>query len=293
MKHVNPHADVWVIHQDQACLLRQDPSPPGGWQQEMSMPFDEFLGSAIALSSFTQPDTRVFYNLQSGTTGNDNNPRSHSTEKHWLGIKEDPLRLLQAPTGRVQQDIKALRSMGKSAEVISCAEAVQFGRATPMMLMNPCEKKHLEKWLAACREGAGKHRANLSLFVSLWVKAEPAYQTLRLVAVCCTCLSLTIAHHLNEFQMRKQLDYFAQHVQETLKKGQEISVSISWPDWAIQLGKFGRDKRANLNAVNIHWNEDGHVHTQASLNRDRKRVPKGCTLETPQRANCSTKGLAR
>jgi len=293
MKHLNPHADVWVIHQDQACLLRQDPSAPSGWLQEMSIPFDEFLGSAIALSSFTQTDTRVFYNLQSNTTGKDNNSKPYTTEKHWLGIKKDPLRLLQAQAGRAQCDVKALRSMGKPPEVISCSEAIQFERATPMMLISPCEKKHLEKWLVACREGGGKHKTNFSLFKNLWIGAEPAYQTLRLVAVCCTLLTLAITHHLNEYQAGRQLDHFAQQVREALKKGQENSVDVAWPDWSVQLGKFGRDRRANLNAVRIHWNEDGHVHTQASLNRDRKRAPKGCSLETPQRATCSTKGLTR
>jgi len=293
MTHFNPHADVWVIHQDQACLLRQDASASTGWQQEMSMPLEEFLGSAIALSSFTQTDTQVFYNLQSGTAGTDKISGSHITDKYWLGIKEDPLRLLQARAGHSQRDIKALHTMGKKVQVISCTDPTQFERATTMMLINPCEKKHLEKWIAACKESGGNYKTHLGLLKNLWIKPEPAYQAVRLVAVCCTFLSLTIAHHLSEFQMRKQLDYFSQHVQDTLKKGQETSVSTSWPDWGIQLGKFGKDKRANLNAVNIHWNEDGHVYTQATLNKDRKRAPKGCTLETPQRASCSTKGLAR
>lgn len=296
MKHLNPHADVWVIHQDQACLLQHDPSAPTGWQQNMSMPLQEFLGSAIALSSFTQADTRVFYNLTPGNAGQDSNAHSHSAEQHWLGIHEDPLRLLQAVPGRAQQDIKALRSMGKTPEVVSCAEAVQFERATPMMRVSPCEKKHLEKWLAARREGSGMHKTSLGLLKNLWIKADPAYQTLRIVAVCCTVLTLAIAHYLSEYQTRRQLDDFAQQVREALKSGQENSansVSSAWPEWGLQLGKFGREKRANLNAVQIQWNEDGHVHTQANLNRDRKRVPKGCTLETPQRASCSTKGLTR
>lgn len=293
MKHLNPHADVWVIHQDQACLLQHDPSAPAGWRQEMSMSLEEFLGSATALSSFTQPDTRVFYNLKSVTAGKDHNAHPPPTERHWLGIAEDPLRLLKAPPGRAQQDIKALRSMGKNPEVISCAEAILFERATPMMLVGSCEKKHLEKWLAACHEGSGQFKTKLNLLKNLWIKAEPAYQTLRLVAVCSTVLTLTLAHHLNEYQSRRRLDDFAQQVRDALKNGPENPTSTAWPDWAIQLGKFGKDKRANLNAVQVHWNEDGHVHTLASLNRDRKRVPKGCSLETPQRANCSTKGLTR
>lgn len=293
MTHVNPHADVWLIHQDKACLLRQDPAAPSGWQQEMSMPFGEFMGSAIALSSFTQPDTRVFYNLSSNTANHESNRLSYLNEEHWLGIKEDPLRLLQVTAGDERQEIKSLQSMGKKAHVISCVDPAQFERATPMILINPREKKHLEKWLAARREGAGKHRANLGLLVNLWSKPEPAYQTLRLVAMCCTFFSLTIAHHMNEVQRSKELDYFAQDVQQALKKGQENSVSTAWTDWGIQLGKFGKDKRANLNAVNIQWNEEGHVYTQATLSKDRKRVPKGCTLETPRSATCSTKGLAR
>lgn len=293
MKHLNPHADVWIIHQDKACLLRQGLGAPVAWQQEMNMPLEEFMGSAIALSSFTQPDTRVFYNLQSSTAGQNNNRLLHPNEKNWLGLKEDPLRLLFAASGHEQQEIKSLQSMGKKVQVISCDDPVQFERATPLMLINSREKKHLEKWLAVRREGGGHHRANLGLLANLWIKPEPAYQTLRLVAVCCTFLSLVIAHQLNESQTGKQLEYFAQDVQQALTKGQETSVDTAWTDWGIQLGKFGKDKRANLNTVNIQWNEDGHVYTQATLSRDRKRVPKGCTLETARSATCSTKGLAR
>lgn len=293
MTRTNSHADVWVIDQDRACLLRHDATAPSGWQQEMNVPFEEFMGSAIALSSFSQSDTRVFYTLQSGTTGTGENNGAHLTETCWLGIKEDPLRLVQAHAGHSQRNIKALQTMGRKVNVISCTDPTQFERATPLMLTNPCEKKHLEKWIAASRENGRSHTTRLGLLKNLWVRPEPAYQTLRLVALCCTFLSLTIAHHQSEFQMRRQLDYFAQHMQVTLKNAQEISVSASWYDWGIQLGKFGKDKRANLNAVSIHWNEDGHVHTQATLNKDRKRVPKGCTLETSQRATCSTKGLTR
>ncbi|MCZ8016988.1 MAG: hypothetical protein O9274_14895 [Limnobacter sp.] len=293
MKHINPLADIWVIDQGKAWLLRQDPSNSTSWQKEMGISIEEFMGSAIALASFTHSDTLVFYNLQSGKATTDKTTVSEATEQFWVGIKQDPLRLLLKRAGHEQHEIKTLQSMGKKTQVISCADPALFERATPMMLINPNEQKHLEHWLAARKEGHGQQRSYLGLLANLWIKPQAAYQNLRLVAVCCTLFSLAVAHHVNEFKTDRQLNHFAHDVQEALKNSQETSENITWAEWGIQLGKFGKDKRANLNAVNIQWNEEGHVHTQATLNRERKRVPKGCTLETPRRASCSTKGLSR
>ena len=53
MKHINPLADIWVIDQGKAWLLRQDPSNSTSWQKEMGISIEEFMGSAIALASFT------------------------------------------------------------------------------------------------------------------------------------------------------------------------------------------------------------------------------------------------
>ena len=293
MKHTNPLADVWVIEQGKAWLLRQEPSNTISWQKEMGLPLEEFIGSAIALASFTHSDTRVFYNLQSNGAGTDKTTVLESTEKYWVGIKEDPLRLLLISAGQEQHEIKLLQSMGKKIQVISCADPALFERATPMVLANLNEKKHLESWLANRKEGHGQQRSGLGLLKNLWIKPQGAYQTLRLVAVCCTLSSLAIAHHVTEFKTDRQLDQFAHDIQEAVKNRPNTSVTMAWAGWGIQLGKFGKDKRANLNAVNIQWNEEGHVQTQATLNKERKRVPKGCTLETPRRASCTTKGLSR
>jgi hypothetical protein len=287
MKPIDIHADVWVVDQGLAWLLRQDSSVPSGWQKEMGMPLDEFIGSAMALSSFTQTETRVFYNLGPGKA-----LATHLTGKHWLGIKDDPLRLLHAAAGAEQQEIHALQHMGKKVSVIRCADPAQFELGTPMVLINPCEKANLESWVAACQGGSGKKLANAGLLKNLWIKPEPGYQLLRLVAVCCTALTLAMAHHLHDFLNSRQLDSLAKHVQQTLKTRPESTSSPAWKAWSTQLGKFGKEKRANLTAATIHWNEEGQVTTQTVLNKDRKRVPKGCTLENPRRANCSTKGLA-
>ena len=66
---------------------------------------------------------------------------------------------------------------------------------------------------------------------------------------------------------------------------------MSWQAWQTQLQKINTGKKANLLKLQWAWQTNGAIHTQATFEKPRKRVPKGCELLTPLIANCSTTGL--
>jgi N-acetylneuraminic acid mutarotase len=70
MNLIPMHADVWVIEQEHVFLFRQKNQQ---WTEELKLPYEEFSGSAVALSSFSLLDTAVYLNVFQQT----------STSKFW------------------------------------------------------------------------------------------------------------------------------------------------------------------------------------------------------------------
>lgn len=109
MNSAATHADVWVLEQELVLLFRQQDQH---WIEEMRLPYSEFIGSAIALSSFSLADTAVYLNVFQNT-----NTAAFWAEQRWAGVAEHPLRIIDAPvTAFHQQALTELRGMGKNAE---------------------------------------------------------------------------------------------------------------------------------------------------------------------------------
>jgi len=285
MKDISANADVWVIHENNALLFQQQ---EGVWQEKMSLPFDAFLGSAAALSSFTLTDTRVYLNL-----GASKNSEEHSAMYHWTNIEYDPLRLVEIPELPVhRRQRQSLASMGQTITVISTGKSSHFSRATPMMRVNDNELKHLGKWVTEQKNGAGKRITTLKLLVGLWRKPCTTYQQLRMVALTSTLTTALLMQLHSNQQIKIQEQQTRQHIQQTANKAQTNATPLSLEQWSNQISKFGKGNRANLNALNIHWHGNGHINTTVQLNRERKRVPKGCSLESSTHATCSAAPLA-
>lgn len=282
MKSTPMHADAWVIEQNQAILFRQKDQH---WEEEHRLPYDEFSGSAIALSSFSLPDTLVYLNVfQNNVAG------SLWTECLWAGLAEDPQRIVETQaTAFHQQVLTELRSMGKSVQVISSQKSEQFDRASQMALLNRHEFKHLKHFLNSRKSGAGPFLSSLHLYLGLWVKPTGAYQAIRGVAVGCVLGTFLLMNwHANQQQF-KQEKADLQQFKKSLMAQQRNVKAAPFEDWSAQIQKFGRGERANLRSLKMSWDEQGEILTTADLVRDRKRVPKGCTLNNPTQAQCSTK----
>ena len=285
MKPVSLHADVWVIHDNNALLFRHQ---NGGWHQQMNMPFDAFVGSATALSSFTLGDTRIYLNLVKPK-----NVKGHSAFYHWTSIEHDPLRLVDIPEPAVcQYQQKSLQSMGQTVTVISTDDPSSFARANPMARVNEVELKHLEQWVFGQKNGKGKLSAQLQLLASLWGKPGRTYQTLRAVALVCTIATAVLMQFHVHKQAGKQQKTTPQLVEHSIETNEPKSKPPLLEEWSTQISKFGKNDRANLTAMNIYWQDNGQINTTVQLNRERKRVPKGCALESPTHATCNTAGLA-
>ena len=285
MKPVSLHADVWVIHDNNALLFRHQ---NGGWHQQMNMSFDAFVGSATALSSFTLGDTRVYLNL-----GKQKSVKEHSAFYHWTSIEHDPLRLVDIPEpAACQHQQKSLQSMGQTVTVISTDDPSSFARANPMARVNEVELKHLEQWVFGQKNGKGQLSAKLQLLASLWGKPGRTYQTLRAVALVCTIATVMLMQFHGHKQAGKNKYTTPQFSEQATKTTGPKAKPLQLEEWSTQISKFGKSDRANLTAMNIYWQHNGQINTTVQLNRERKRVPKGCALESPTHAVCNTAALA-
>lgn len=282
MSTVSSNAEMWVVHENQALLFRQRDHQ---WHQEMALPFNEFLGSAAALSSFTLPDTTVYLNLKIQAT-----PEASGSEPCWVGVAQDPLRLIETQNdGHYRQQLQDIRAMGKVARVICTDKPQHFERGIEMMWVSTQEHHHLKHWVRMQKTGASKFSSHLQLCGALWLKAGSSHQHLRLATLACTAISLFAMHWHTGQQLEKQAHQIEKSILKSQAKAANAPSKVSFELWAEQINKFGRDNRANLQSLSIHWNSQGDVYSFAVLDRDRKRVPKGCTLENPVQVQCLAK----
>lgn len=281
MTSIPMHADVWVIEQNQAILFRQKDQQ---WIEEQRLPYSDFSGSAIALSSFSLPDTLVYLNVFQNNVAS-----SLWTEHHWAGIAEDPQRIIETPTTAFhQQVLTELRSMGKNIQVISSQKSAQFNRAVQMALIDTYEFKHLKNFLNSRKSGANQFLSSLCLYLGLWIKPAGYYQAIRGVAVACLLGTfLLMSWHANQQQLKHE-KASVQQFKKSLMAQPRNAKPASFENWLDQIRKFGRGERANLLSLKMSWDEQGEILTTADLVRDRKRAPKGCTLNNPTQARCST-----
>lgn len=286
MKHPTSNADVWVVDQGQVLLMRlrdQD------WFEEQRIPFDEFTGSAIALSSFSLPESQVYLNV----SRDEKNDRLVSGEC-WAGVGVDPIRVIQAPVDRLhQRTLVALTTMGATAQVICTSKPTQFSKATPMTLLNSQEFKHLERFISDSKSGSHIFPITLILYAMLWLKPGGQYQRMRLLSVICVLTAFfTMDWHAARHQPQNEIDTL-QRFQTVLKTTDTPAIPVPFSDWAVQIRKFGQAERANITSIKVSWNEQALISTKVDLERDRKRVPKACSLINPKQAECSTSGSSQ
>jgi hypothetical protein len=280
MKALPMHADVWVIDHEHALLFRQQDQQ---WVEELRLSYDEFNGSAIALSSFSLPDTVVYLNVFENKTEG-----GMWAEHYWAGIAEDPPRIIQTPARAFhQQALTELRSMGKNVQVICPQKPAQFDRAVPMALLNKHEYKHLKSFINSRKSGNHEFRSSLQLYLGLWLTPPGYYQAIRGVAAACLLGTfLLMSWHANQ-QQAKQDKANLQQLRNSLTTPASSAKEAPFAVWLEQIRKFGQNERANLLSLKMSWDEQGEILTHATLERDRKRVPKACSLNNATQVQCS------
>jgi hypothetical protein len=280
MKSISPNADVWFVQDEQVILFRQRDQV---WVIDLKLSFQDFLGSAVALSSFTLPDTCVVLNV--GTT------HLHSTsEFNWVGLAEDPLRCIYiGETNQTREQLRELKTLGKPVYVVSVEKPEQFTSASPLHWINADELKHFKNWIRDKKNGLNPLHTHLILYYRLWMKPGQRYQIFRCIALLTTlfCLAMTHWHTQQQFNVLSKNLHDQQ--QRSVMQISHIPIQIPITHWLEQISKFGTNQRANLTALNVYWNADGEIQTIVNLNRERKRVPKGCELTQANRAVCKLK----
>lgn len=282
MSTVSSHAEVWVVHDNQALLFRHSNTQ---WHQELALPFSDFLGSAAALSSFTLPDTIVYLNLKSQAK-----PEPSGLGQCWAGVAQNPLRLIQTEHNvQYAQQLQNIRAMGQVARVICTDKPQHFEHGVEMMLLGAQAHQHLKHWLTSKKNGVHKFSSGLQLCSALWLRAESSYQHLRFAALACTAFTLFAMQWHTGQQLENQTRQLEKSILQSQTKTASKPANVSLNAWSEQINKFGKANRANLQSLSIHWNSQGDVVSYAVLDRDRKRVPKGCVLESPVRVQCLAK----
>lgn len=275
---VPQHAEVWVVDTEGVQLFKQSQS---GWLEELRMPLEDFAGSATALSSFCLPDTRVYLNVYSKNPAPLNRL---SSEKLWAGLAADPQRVvIQSVEQFHQTAFDALKPMGKPLTTISTENPRFFETATHVQLLTAHEIALLQK----------HHKSTTKMLVALWARPGKAAQHLRLAFFSGIALTgMLIYWQLQPTQHNEQLAALAKLKQNTATESIPAK-EIQLGNWADQIRKLGQDKRANIDGLEVWWTNSGEIHTTATLNRDRKKAPKGCVLDTPREASCvATSGKA-
>lgn len=280
MNLIPMHADVWVIEQEHVFLFRQKSQQ---WVEEHQLPYDEFSGSAIALSSCSLTDTVVYLNVfQQTSTG------KFWSENRWAGIAEDPLRIVDSTaTAFHQQVLTELNSMGKTVRVIAAPKPSQFNHGTEMALLDRQELKLLKSFTDASKTGKGHFRSKLLLYFGLWMKPGRNYQAIRAVTLACTVCTVLVMNWHTQQQQAKYEKISLQRFQNSVSAATRDVKAVPFVDWLEQIRKFGQGQRANLVSLKMSWNEQGEILTTADLERDRKRVPRACTLNHSKQAKCS------
>ncbi len=280
------HADVWVIHEHHAVLLKY--AVTQHWQEQLRMPIEQFMGSATGLSSLSRRDTVVLINLPQEQEPFES---KELTSAVWAGVQDSPLRVTQCPaTPDIEQLAHNIGLMGTKPEFVRSRDPIHCVHATRLMKMSQAEASHLKKWVELERTAPGTRRNQLQLLARLITKPGRTHQQRRLtilLSVACTAMLV---------QWVTQQQFAQQYVQIAPKPAQTQHVASSnnnteWSAWRTQLQKINTGKKANLLELQWAWYPNGLIHTQATFDKPRKRVPKGCELATPLIAHCSTKGL--
>lgn len=280
MNPIPVHADVWVIELEEVFLFRQKNQQ---WTEELKLPYEEFSGSATALSSFSLPDTAVYLNVFKQTSTERLWP-----ENRWAGIAEDPLRILDATaTAFHQKVLTEMSSMGKTVRVIAISKPSQFNHGTSMALLDWQELRQLKRFIDDNKSGTGLFRSRLLLYFSLWMKPSRNYQAIRAVAIVCTVCTFLVMNWHTQQQQAKYEKISVQRFQNSVTAATRDVKSVPFAEWLEQIRKFGQGQRANLVSLKMSWNEKGEIRTTADLERDRKRVPKACALNHSKQAKCS------
>ena len=285
--------DLWLIqgesgHALEVLLLKHR---DGTWLIDQTFSWDEFQGSASALTSFSFSDTVVVLNLKDSE--NCASPRNGA----WVRLEDNPLRVFS----HTHQDwhtqcLLDVQHMGARPRVISVQNHQHANDAPTLCHLAAHELHTLNRW-ATHAPTWNSWFGKLDLCLGWCIHAGKHHQHIRLAVLACALLVFLLCdfyfNRLHEASNQAWLKTVSQRVQTK----QTQSPATDWPNWQVQLEKFGKDKRANITGLAFAWTETAPVTTLVTLNKARKKAPKGCVLINPQVASClqtpETKGKAK
>jgi hypothetical protein len=249
---------------------------------DQTLSWEEFQGSAIALSSFSFPDTQVALNLPQ-SQHNKNGQENGS----WVQVESSPTRITYSNYQYWhQQWLQDIALMGATQiKVVSVKRHGDAYLAPARCLLQRHELTTLQHW-AESTEHANSWRARLKL-AGLWYwKAGRKHQQLRIaLSTSAVVIFLTCQLYFQHKQTEQKQQWLITATQ-SIQAETNTPKHPHWNNWQEQLQKFGKEKRANIKSLTVNWNQDTPIHTWVELNKPRKRLPKGCDAHSDKWVSC-------
>ncbi len=277
--------DRWVItlhacaepnpHTLEQATVQYLHSHPEGWRVIQTNTWSELRGSSEFLTSLALPDTQVILRLQTSDQIQPNPPSRHDSRHYWIGFCATR-QTFQFFNWHPAHDslAKELLAQGGTLQV-RLADQVDTNPFTQVLtLANAYETQTLV---------AQNHLKTLSrtslLTQKLLLAISPTRKRFRIASLCVTFLLCLFTWHwgsewIHQHHLEGQRIAFQQ-----LNERNTQATQPNWPGVHQFLTKFGKDNRANIEAIQLQWNSQGDVQAQVLLNRPRKVLPKGCQVD--------------
>ncbi|HEX4844033.1 MAG TPA: hypothetical protein VFV57_10200 [Limnobacter sp.] len=278
----HPEAEHWLIFakpgQEKEAQVIQLRGAGNKRLSGLRMPFGEFCDSAVALSSFAQADTTVTLGLPVTSA-----PNAPDQQDHWVALAEHPRRILSAPHLAIHNDwIETCKRMGKQPRVIAC-KSPEDALDSNHTLVRMCGTEYAALLQCLGGEEPGNLGKTLRLHAQWYLRPNPAYQPFRLAMAAmlmATIVCMVAADYLLQNHAASNALKHSKMASATSPKspGNNQASKVDWQAWIVQLQKLGKDDRANIRSLTWAWTEHGAVHTQVTLERPRKKLPKGCVM---------------
>lgn len=260
--------------------------PHGSWA--------DFLGTPEALHSLTQPETEIILNLS---------PVSENSEASnilWCRVQESPMRCTTRPVTAQHLALNdELQRHGKTLQVIQCDRLNDWPRAARFVLASAHEAKAIQTWANTINTPVASTGSYLLLAIRLYANTTREVMQKRMsMLLLAVGLLLAFHAHVNGlvFEPPKQPQAMALQ-----KPRVETNPSPDWSEWQLKQKRFGENRQANITHLQFAWRSDGTLYSQASLQKARKRMPKGCRtfeqapivecIQTPQAEPTNQRGL--
>lgn len=289
--------DIWIItnerldkqgSHDLVFEVHHQQLEGSSWRDGGVMPFQEFVGSHKALSSFSMPDTLVYLALPPNAK-----PDSH-TAQSWVAISDSPSRLIYADMrGEHLTLIEQVQAMGK--EVIVCClrpsqpQAMQDTLKDIFTLVSQNEMREIEKWHFKKAASHTVVNTDWTLGALLTLNGKESWLKSRLTMSVLIVTVASAAIHLALESLRTQKQHLAlQHsqvIKESERNNRVVGKTTDWKWLAQTLSSIQllNSKGTAAERLSLSWDATGTLQVMLKTeNQDNSKKANSRAIQVPE-----------